>query len=247
MFLSQFCVVMVERGLAASTIPLLSKKEGISRINYKKPVASGISKGSSPRKQKGKPSLLSSIKTHFKHLNGAFFSLFTQGHDLQRSTVSPLESNSQYGPRNDWWCQISDTHTQILTNQHWNVSFKAFYFKINRCWLILVWWGVTGNKNPSNSTEQLHPLSIRTFVRIIFPPLHPPSLSSTLPSEHTIKVSLIQSDCPSSFPYLTHISGSRRTKVPVDQVRASLWPSGDTHWSPLSCFTFVLFFDSSLA
>lgn len=58
----------------------------MSRINYEKPVASGISKGSSLRKQKGKPSLLSSIKTHFKHLNGTFFSLFTQGHDLQRST-----------------------------------------------------------------------------------------------------------------------------------------------------------------
>lgn len=80
-----------------------------------------------------------------------------------------------------------------------------------------MWWGVTGNKNPSNSTEQLRPLSIRMFERIIFP-LHPPFLSSALPSEHTIKaVSLIQSDCPSSFPYLTHISGS-----PVGSLRFPL-------------------------
>lgn len=106
-----------EDSLPAQFCSSAKKREGISRINYEKPVASGISKGLSLRKQKGKPSLLSSIKTHFKHLNGTFFSLSSQGHDLQRSTVFLLGVKQPLWSKG-WLMMSNEWHTRILTNQH---------------------------------------------------------------------------------------------------------------------------------
>lgn len=74
-----------------------AKKDGIRRINLEKPVTYGISKLQASQSRKKKPSLLSSIKEHFKHLNDTSFHYPPECRPLAQSCQLGLSHSASIG------------------------------------------------------------------------------------------------------------------------------------------------------